>query len=460
MAGLLGIGKSGLEAAQIQLQVTGNNIANVNTPGYVRREAVQADRQGQYLVSARGHIGGGVDVVSITRRYDQFLAKELTSGTSAAGGDAARAEALGGLDSLLADPENGIGAAIDDLRGAFADLANQPADPSAREVVLRRADTLADRFRSTAGALSMMASDTDARIADSVGVVNGQLEAIARINRDIAANGSLDGFSPDLLDQREQLINQVAASLKVSTVAQEDGTLSVFAAGGQTLVLGARASRLVTEPDPLDASRLQVGIEQGASTMRLDASDLSAGELSGLLRFRDDDLAATRVRLDALATGLATAYNDGQSAGLDAAGGAGAPLFVATSAADITRALVDGAGLATALAPSNEPASDNRNALEMVKLGDAKLVDGMRFTDAFAAMLGDVGARTANAQTASATSARLLADSKAAFTSSAGVNLDEEAAKLLQYQQAYQASAKVISTAQTLFDSLLAAVSR
>ncbi|MGE0311049.1 MAG: flagellar hook-associated protein FlgK [Lautropia sp.] len=460
MAGLLGIGKSGLEAAQIQLQVTGNNIANVNTPGYVRREAVLADRPGQYLVSAQGSIGGGVDVVAITRRYDRFLAKEVTAGTAAAGGDAARADALEGLDSLLADTEIGIGAAIDDLRGAVADLANQPADPSAREVVLRRADTLADRFRSTAAALSTMASDTDSRIADAVGVVNGKLASIARINHEIASGGGPSGPSADLADQRDQLIDEVAGTLKVSAVEQADGSVSLFAVGGQTLVLGAHASTLVTQVDPADASRLQVAVRQGASAIALERDALGSGALAGLVRFRDDDLVATRAALDRLAVGVADAYNARQAAGLDATGAAGAALFDATGAADFRRVLADGAGLASAAPDAFEPASDNRNALEMVKLGDAKLVDGMTFTDAFAAILGDVGARTANAQTASATSARLLADAKAAFTASAGVNLDEEAARLLQYQQAYQANAKVIATAQTLFDSLLAAVGR
>lgn len=627
MAGLLGIGKSAMDAAYVQLQTVGNNIANVHTEGYVRQEAQQTARSGS--LSAWGFNGGGVDIVSITRRYDQFLAQEVTSSASLAGGDSARAEALDGLDRLLADTENGIGSAVDALRSAIGDVVNQPADPSARQAVLRNADTLAERVRLTDVAFNDANREVNQRITDSVSKVNEKLESIARLNDRIVAASGQGRLSPDLLDQRDRMIDDVAKSLQVQTLAQPNGSLSVFTATGQTLVLGASASKLVAMPDQVQPSNLQVAIRSNGATTPLSAGNLGSGELAGVIRFRDENLAAARGRVGQLAVGIAGAYNAQQALGLTSTGQAGPAMFsvapvqslaapgntgnvqlavsVATPsavkasdyrlrfdgtayqveriadgtttsyaslpathegltigvasgsmaagdlvtiqsassfAAGFRRVLPSGDSLATAFAASAQfgatnrgdlslssfaqvtaspnaaapvaitftspttydvsgtgtgnptgltytpgqpiayngwslalqgtpaagdtlslgpvarPANDNRNARAMAALGDQPVVDGMTFNDAFATLLSDVGNRTVQAQVAQQTSEKTLSAAKAAFSAESGVNLDEEAAKLLQYQQAYQAAARVISTAQTIFDSILSVVGR
>src|SRR5690606_24107964 len=168
-----------------QLQTTGHNIANVNTPGYVRQEVLLESAGGSY--TGAGFLGRGVNVADVTRRYDRFIASEVTTGTALAAGDSARAQALGQLDDLLADTQSGLGVAMDDLRSALADLVNQPAASTTREVVLQRADALATQFRATSQRMAQLGAEADLRIADSVETVNGRLEAIADLNRLIAA---------------------------------------------------------------------------------------------------------------------------------------------------------------------------------------------------------------------------------------------------------------------------------
>ncbi|MGE0801882.1 MAG: flagellar hook-associated protein FlgK, partial [Lautropia sp.] len=236
---LISIGQSGLAAAYAQLQTTGNNIANVNTPGYVRQEVVLEPAPEQY--SGAGSLARGVQVADIRRNYDHYLGREVTVNAALAGADRARADSLGRLDSLLADTNDGLGVAIDDLRAAFGDLVNQPNDPSAREVAIRRADALAERFRSTADQMSRLAVNTDQRIADDAGYVNTRLESIAALNSRITLQTATGRTPADLMDQRDRLIDEVAAKLQLSRRNEPDGSVSLFSASGHTLVLSGSA---------------------------------------------------------------------------------------------------------------------------------------------------------------------------------------------------------------------------
>lgn len=198
MAGLLGGGQSALMAAYAQLQTTGHNIANANTLGYSRQEAVLATAGGRYTGS--GFLGSGVDVVTVRRRYDQFLAGSLSSETASAAAAGARAEQLGRLDRLMANTENGLDVAMDEVNSALADVVNRPSDASAREVFVQRADALAQQFRATDGRMQQLGAEANERITQSSTSVNDVLEQIARLN-DRIAQASGGGQPPnDLLD--------------------------------------------------------------------------------------------------------------------------------------------------------------------------------------------------------------------------------------------------------------------
>jgi|JRYH01.1.fsa_nt_gb flagellar hook-associated protein 1 FlgK len=545
MSGLLGIGQSALLAAYAQLQTTGHNIANAATPGY----SVQQVSLATSIPSGTGggYIGSGVDVVTVERRYDRFLAAAVSAGTAAAAADGIRAEQLGRVDSLLADTQNGIGAAIDDLYLAMADVVNRPADPNAREVVLARADSLAAKLRGTDEQLRSLAAESGQRLEQMTVEATDVLASLARLNEKIAlASGA--GHAPnDLLDERDRLVRSLNGYLTANVVERADGTVTVTAAGGEPLLVGSRAASLRTVPDPASPDRRQVAIVMDSVTLPLGAAALGGGALAGLLAFRDEDLQAVRTSLGQLAAGIAAGFNAQQALGVDANGAQGQPMFAIGAsglASDFALLLGSGSQLATGLAmtaqaasgnagdlsvaafaatgpapmssapvtftfnadgsfdvsgagtgdpagvawtpgspivfngwsielrgtpqagdrievvPTPDPSSDNRNARAMVLLADQPLVDGRTLTDAFASMLGEVGRRTRTAETSEAVSGRLLADAEAAQANLAGVNLDEEAARLLQYQQMYQAAARVIQAAQSMFDTLLSATAR
>ncbi len=538
MAGLLGIGQSALMAAYAQLQTTGHNIANANTPGYSRQEAVLATANGTY--TGAGFLGSGVDVVTVQRRYDRFLTAELASSTAASAADTARAAHLERLQRVLADTDNGIGAALDDLNLALADVVNRASDPTARQVVVQRAETLALRIRNADSQMRALGRDADDQIAHSAERVNELLQQFAGLNERIAAlRGS--GHAPnDLLDERDRVLMQLNGYLKVTAHEQDDGTVNLFAAAGEGLIVGTRAAALEVGADPVDPSKQRIVLRNGSAALPMNADSFGGGSIAGWMRFRDVDLAQTRGALSGVAQQIADTYNDRQALGVDIDGNPGSDLFDyggldhefrslllsgnrlaagyavtaqvgavnSGDAAIFAFDVIDGSDAAlknavsivfdddngnytitdsvtstswtgsytagqpiehngwslslrgtpktgdlVQVVPNRNPGTDGRNAHAMITSSE-------RLTDGFATIIGDLGARTQSAQASVTASSGLLSNAQAGHAEHSAVNLDEEAARLLQYQQMYQAAAKVIQAAQAMFDTLLAATAR
>ena len=322
MAGLLGIGQSALMAAYAQLQTTGHNIANANTPGYSRQEAVFATAGGTY--TGGGFLGMGVDLVTVQRSYDRFLAGELASSTAASSADSTRAAYLERLQRVLASGDDGIGAAIDDLNAALADVVNRASDPTAREVVVQRADTLAQRIRNADSQMAALGRDADDQIANAAGRVNELLTQFAGLNGRISAVQASGHAPNDLLDERDRVLLQLNEYMKVTALAQDDGTVNLFAAGGEGLLVGTRAAALVVGADPSDPSKQRVSLQNGTATMPMSADSFGGGSIAGWMNFRDQDLAQTRGALAKLAGDIAQTYNDRPKLGVDAARAVGA----------------------------------------------------------------------------------------------------------------------------------------
>lgn len=629
---LLNIGTRSLSAAQGSLSTIAHNIANVNTPGYSRQEAVLSTAGGMF--TGAGFFGSGVDLTTVRRQYDQFLTALVQSSAAQASADQARADALKGLDSVFAGGDLGVGAAVDGLFAAASDLANRPADTTARQAFVARAAQLADRLTSVGRQLQDLGGLAESHIADDVTQVNSSLSELRALNTQIA-QAQATGHSPnDLLDQRDAALQTLSSLLAVSLTQDADGGVNVFTRSGAALLVGGQQAQLQAVPDPADASRLALQLRTGPLSQPLEPAGLSGGSLAGLMQFRDSDLAGAVNQLGRIAQVVADRFNIQQSLGIDAAGVAGQALFSVaapvarphsanTGAAQVTAAVVDSAALrasdyqldydgsawqvtrladgtatsfgalpaaldglsfgaagaaaagdrflvrpfaaattdlkarplvprqiatayaatvqagaantgaavvagfqvtrahadnslsvditfnnppttfnVTGLAGGNlanvpytpglpapappadyngwqlvldgsaaagdrfqvrantAPAGDNRNALAMGALSGRGVVDGGSLVEAYASLLGEVGTRVQTAGQAAEVSASLKAEAGQRQQQVSGVNLDEEAANLLRFQQAYQASARIIQASQTLFEALLSAAGR
>jgi len=326
---ILSIGTRALQANQVALQTAGNNIANVNTPGYSRQTVVLQTVEGQY--TGGGYIGKGVDVQTIQRNFSAFLTRQSTLATSTQSADVARADKLKQLEGLFSGGAGGLGAAVNDMLNAFSDVASAPTDLTARTVVLTRVDETAARMRSASQQLEDLQSGVSQELSQKVENINSLAKNIAGVNADIArATGS--GQSPnDLLDRRDQLVRELNQYVQTTSVAADDGTVGIFIGGSQPIVLGTTASpvSLVKDFGGLTANKL--AINRNGIQIMMDEKTLGGGEVSGLLRFQNTDLVEGRNLLGRLTMAISTEMNTQHALGLDLDGNVGGNIFSPTS---------------------------------------------------------------------------------------------------------------------------------
>ncbi len=326
---LLNVASRALMANQTVLQTTGHNIANVNTAGYSRQSAVLETVQGQFTGS--GYIGKGVEVTTIQRNYSAFLTRQATLAGTISAGDTARAEKLRQLESLFPGGANALGAAVNDMLNAFADVASAPTDLTARSVALTRVNETALRMSNASDNLDELQTGVKQEISQKITSINTLAVSIAKVNEKIArVNGN--GQPPnDLLDQRDQLIREINKLVQTTSIPADDGTVGLFIGGSQALVLGNEAASLkLVEDDFGDPQKSKVALVRNGSSTTMDDNALGGGEVPGLIRFQNTDLADTRNLLGRYALAISTSMNDQHKLGLDLDGNVGGNLFTPT----------------------------------------------------------------------------------------------------------------------------------
>ena len=654
---LLNVGSRALLANQAALQTAGHNIANVSTPGYSRQTVVLQTVQGQF--TGGGYIGKGVDVQTIQRNHSELLTRQSTAASAVDAGDTVRMDRLRQLQEVFSGGASGIGASINDMMNALSDVVSAPTDLTARSVALTRMDETAARMRDASQRLDEIGYTVAEQLKGSMVAVNSLARNIAAVNEQIARAKGNGQPANDLLDQRDQLIRELNQHIQTSQVAADDGSVSVFVAGSQPLVLGNKAALLSIE-DPADfgagsGKKVLTFQQPGSATkVELNESMLGGGQVAGLLRFQNNDLAEGRNLLGRMAIAISESMNTQNRLGLTLDGTPGenlfAPIslanavtgsanisgatmglqvadptklqassfeiaFTGTTAGSVTRhsdnkvfvfanlgdlttimannglAINDGgappgafAGAAAgdrflanpmvgaaaefkalqyssvdlaaanqvnaamdaanggtlqlaslkATGPITQPATgspvtiaftagspatysatvpgppiatiatgnyvsgetiaingweitlqgapksgdtvtvgnatdaqygdwykrDAGNARALMDLRDVQMFDGATLSDGFASAMAQVGTRTQSAQYAAELSSAIAANLERDRTAVSGVNLDEEAARLIQFQQAYQASAKMLQIAQNIFDTLIQGLGR
>ncbi|MBU1354876.1 MAG: flagellar hook-associated protein FlgK [Gammaproteobacteria bacterium] len=382
---LLSVGARALLANQVALQTAGHNIANVNTPGYSRQTVVLQTVQGQF--TGGGYIGQGVDVQTILRNQSELLTRQAATAGSVQSADIVRAERLRQLQEVFSGGTAGLGAAINDMMNAFSDVVSSPTDITARTVVLTRMDETAARMRSAADRLNEIQYTVTEQLQSSATAINSLATQIAGVNEQIArAKGN--GQTPnDLLDQRDQLIRDINQYVQTTQIPADDGTVGLFVAGSQPLVLGTTATQLsVGDATAFPGSgQLKLFFNRpGATPIELDENVLGGGTVSGLLRFNNTDLAEGRNLLGRMAMAIGMTMNDQQNLGLTLDGALGKDLFsVPTSMPGYTNGA--GVGAVAFSNPTQFAASDYEirfttgTAGQVVRLSDGQAT---AFTDA------------------------------------------------------------------------------
>ncbi|WP_434458052.1 flagellar hook-associated protein FlgK [Stutzerimonas urumqiensis] len=324
MGDLLSIGLSGLRTTQTSLTVTGHNIANVNTAGFSRQQAVQATNVPQY--SGAGFIGSGSQTVDVRRLASEFLTGQLRTATSENSELQAYKSQISQLDSLLSNSTTGISPAMQSFFAALQTATQDPASVPAREAVLSQAEGLAKSFNTLYDQLDQQNTLINQQLGALSGEINSLAASVAGYNEAIAKAKSSGAEPNDLIDAREEVIRKMSEMVGVQVVPQNDSSVSLFIGTGQPLVVGTTASRLEVAPGIDDPSRFQVQLASG-NTTQVITNFVSGGEMGGLLAYRDTALDKSYNTLGQLALTISDTVNQQLGQGLDLAGRAGSNLF-------------------------------------------------------------------------------------------------------------------------------------
>jgi flagellar hook-associated protein 1 FlgK len=444
MTDLLGLGASGLRAYGRALSNVGDNIANAQTPGYARRTTRLEELAGageMVLYHAAGQ-ANGVRVTGINRLTDQWLVE----GSRAAGADAGKTTArlpwLEAAETSLAQGGNDVGAALTGLFNSADLLSADPLNTTLRTQFLSSADSIATALRRTAGSLDAAVAGVGAAAAGAVTQLNTDLVALKKVNDGLlrARDGSTD--QAGLLDERDRLLDNIGAAVPISVTYdnRQAATVHLGASSGPLMVSGAGGAASFGLTLAIDG-RLSYSLSTvGGSIVP------SVGQLAGFDEAADH-VANQRSALDTLAVQVATDLNTAHVAGFDANGNIGAGLYALGSAGAATIALF-------ALTPANVAAADagsaNGNLLAFSNLRGSSGIEA-----GWAALVAaqSQSVSTARAEDAAASSRRDGAF--AARSDVSGIDLDQEAADLLRFQQAYEGSARVIQVARDTLQSIL-----
>src|SRR5579863_9975283 len=606
MADMLNTAVSGLMAFQQEIDTTSNNISNANTPGYSRETTDLVSVPGPYI--GRVSIGDGVQVSSVQRVYDQTVASQVVSATSAYNQLNSFSTQAAEVDNLLGSTSNGLSSQLQSLASALQTVANAPTSSASRQAFLSQAQQLVSNLQSDDSSLQGLQSQANQQLTSDASQVSSLAQSIATLNKQIMADTSRSQQAPNsLLDQRNQLINQLATYATVTTTQQSDGSVNIYIGSGQTLVTGTTAASLTTIPSAYDPSQDDLALATAAGPTDVTSQGQIAVVLSSAMNAQNQagldqsgnlggaifsvgapsvlpdsanngnaTVSATVSNANAITTGNYILRYDGTNWSLsDASSGAGvtmtgngtagnpfvadgvslvvsagaqagdsylieptsaavsgmqvlltdpsqlaaaAPLLTSANAGNAGNATIDQGSVATngswvrgnytlsftapaayqvtnsagvvvqsgaytfgapinfngiQVAVSGAPAAgdsfsindnasgsgDNRNLSVMAGLLNQSLIGGTTsINSAVNQMVTNIGIQTSQAQSGTTAQQSGLTDANNAQQSVSGVNLDEEAANLVQYQQAYQAAAQVINVSSTLFKSLLNAV--
>ena len=448
----LSIGLSGLDASQEGLNAVGQNITNAGTPGYVDEEVSLESVGTGAGPGAISLYGGGVQVAGLDRLSDLPLQSQMLAGQSGDGALAARQSGMAGIQQLFPEP-TGTGSISTALSGywtAWGNLQKNGADSSARQQLLDAGSTLAGALNAASAGITQVAETARDQLAPTVTAINGLTSQIAALNQSIVASGAAGRVNGHLEDQRDALVSQLSNQIGVRVSLQADGSETISAGTG-SLVVGSTSQALQVSGS---GSATSITWQSGSGPVAV-----SGGTLGGLLQTVDTDVPTYTAALDTVASTLIHSVNQAQAQGIDLTGAAGKPFFSGTGAADISVALANPDGIAAASASTPVPPvpahnTDGSNAAAIAELATA--TGGPDAT--YASFVGGLGNDVAQLKTQLGAQSQVTSTATAAYRSQTGVDTNQELTEMVQYQNAYSAAAKYISTVDQTMQSLLAAI--
>ncbi len=308
-SGLLGVGTSGILSSQQQIQTTGHNISNVNTAGFARQRTETTTKIPSF--SGSGYIGTGVQVSTTTRFYDQFLEDQIKVSNSQVGRLETFNNLSAQLDNILANPDAGLTPTLEAFFNSVQEANNFPAGVPQRSVMLTSAETLVNRFGLIQDRFIDLNTQVNTQLATVATEISSRAQSIADLNASIAVQiGAGQGNLPnDAMDQREQLIKEIAQRIDVTLVQQTNGATNVFIGSGQALVLNNSAFTLSVADSEFTPKNKELVLTGTAGSYNM-TSQATGGVLQGLMDFKSQVLDPSFSSVGRIAASLSKEINE------------------------------------------------------------------------------------------------------------------------------------------------------
>ncbi|WP_328291751.1 flagellar hook-associated protein FlgK [Kineococcus sp. NBC_00420] len=445
----INIARRGLTAAQLGMDVTGQNVANANTDGYSRQRVEQSasvlNQTGQF--AQKNIPGDGVSVTSIARVSDALATSTARQDSAASKEQAAASSVWQTIENAIGDTgATGLSQSLQDLGSAWNTLANNngvTGQAGDRQLVLTRSAAVVSTISSMSNQLQAQYGSLSLQASALATQANTAASNIASLNTSIRETLSTGASANELMDQRDQYLNQLADLTGSRVVNRDNGTVDVFV-GNATIVTGDFHYDLkLSVPDPANPGQTignpQIGAQIVATIGGMDAAPVT-GSLKGTLDGANKTLPDQKGKLDAFAATLTTTVNAATGATFFAAAGGGTVtsaniVLAATSVQESTSAAGDGS-------------TDRKFAKQVVAaFGDVK--------QNWRTSVTNLASSTQSASNRADLASQVSLKSASVADSVSGVNLDEEMTNLVAYQHAYSAAAKVLTTMDEALDTLL-----
>ncbi len=454
---ILNIARSALFAQQTALQVLSNNIANVNTDGYARQEAVLTEADA--LMMDGGLLGNGVSVETVKSYYDKYLEYSMAKENNSLEEQKTYEKFFSRVESVLDENNSQLSSNLTAFFNSWQSLSADPLSSVARTNVSMTGTNLARSIRNTYTALCNLQTETDDNVASEVTEVNNLLDSIAQLNKQIIASGSVESAS--LKTQRLTAVQNLSGKIDLQYFEDEEGGLTVMTTGGKALVSKGTAYELSAEKGSTD--NFYHVCWQGNSQDSVDITDsFGGGTIKSLVDLRDNQIGGFIDDLDDLAESLMTKVNTVHATGYNTGGTTGIDFFKNMTdnfAANIDISDEIKADTSYIAASSSASGSSNNDiALAIANLGTADVTIGSQtttYSSYSASLASTIGNLSQNAQDLSEYHQSLMNSIKSQRDSVSGVSIDEEMSNLIKFQYAYQAAARLINSADTLMNALL-----
>lgn len=463
---MMDVGKRSMSNSQTALQTVSHNVANKATEGFSRQRVDIQTNTPIELGQAR--IGMGAKTGMVTRVNNPFLEKQLEREGNQLSNMEARSALLGRVEQVYNEQVNkGLNQFMGEFFNAFRELSNNPESLASRTMVKETADHLTRDFGRINTQLTEIQKDADFRLKSLVNEVNEVSKEVANLNEKIQSV-ELQGIpANDERDRRDLLLKKMSEKINIRYAEGDNGSMTITAGNNAILVSGFSHRELSVESTPASEGKREGNVDifykatESGTPVKV-TNQFTGGQVGGLLNVRDHVINGLLDKMDNLAFSLATEVNSAHIQGFDRYNKTGATFFQqptkiegASQNLKLSESVLQDVGRIAAAGQPDAP-GDNRVANVISQVQYKQFMGGDATVDDFyGAIVGQIGIEAQRANSSFSSQKDIVGQLRNIRESVSGVSLDEEATKMIEFQKSFDASARLIRTADEMMDTIL-----